>query len=148
MKDLLKYIYSRRSCILWGLACTAIFGAVFALYGIDMRVIGYPLLLCTVVTAGFFLRKFLREKRKHRELEALYGAADVESDSLPVPENRAEEDYQEIIRGLQTALRREKETQEEARKDMEDYYANLKFLYFALKDINRKTYQKLLEANR
>ena len=45
MKDLLKYIYSRRSCILWGLACTAIFGAVFALYGIDMRVIGYPLLL-------------------------------------------------------------------------------------------------------
>ena len=32
--------------------------------------------------------------------------------------------------------------------DMEDYYANLKFLYFALKDINRKTYQKLLEANR
>ena len=123
MKDLLKYIYSRRSCILWGLACTAIFGAVFALYGIYMRVIGYPLLLCTVVTAGFFLRKFLREKRKHRELEALYGAADVESDSLPVPENRAEEDYQEIIRGLQTALRREKETQEEARKDMEDYYA-------------------------
>ena len=54
MKGILRFIGSRRVTLLWGILCAAVFAAVFALYGIDLRVIWYPLLLCAVLTAGFF----------------------------------------------------------------------------------------------
>lgn len=119
----MRSIYSRRSYILWGIICILIFAAVFALYGIDMRVIWYPLLLCAVVTVIFLLRGIVRDREKHRELEMLRDAQDVDREMLPKPESRTEEDYQEIVCTVQARLRSEKEAQEEARKDMEDYYA-------------------------
>lgn len=123
MKDIMRSIYSHRSYILWGIICILIFMAVFAPYGIDMRVIWYPLLLCAVVTVVFFLRGFFREREKHRELMSLREAQDVDREMLPQPETRKEEDYQELVCAVQERLRNEKEAQEEARKDMEDYYA-------------------------
>ena len=50
-------------------------------------------------------------------------AEDVDREMLPQPETRKEEDYQELVCAVQERLRNEKEAQEEARKDMEDYYA-------------------------
>ena len=44
-------------------------------------------------------------------------------ESLPEPESRTEEDYQEILLNMQEKLQKEKERQNESRKDMEDYYA-------------------------
>lgn len=119
----MRSIYSHRSYILWGIICILIFMAVFALYGIDMRVIWYPLLLCAVVTVIFLLRGIVRDREKHRELEMLREAQDVDREMLPKPESWTEEDYQELVCAVQEKLRSERETQEEARKDMEDYYA-------------------------
>ena len=119
----MRSIYSRRSYILWGIICILIFAAVFALYGIDMRVIWYPLLLCAVVTVIFLLRGIVRDREKHRELEMLREAQDLEREMLPKPESWTEEEYQELVCAVQEKLRSERETQEEARKDMEDYYA-------------------------
>ena len=119
----MRSIYSRRSYILWGIICILIFAAVFALYGIDMRVIWYPLLLCAVVTVIFLLRGIVRDREKHRELEMLREAQDLDREMLPKPENWTEEEYQELVCAVQEKLRSERETQEEARKDMEDYYA-------------------------
>ena len=119
----MRSIYSRRSYILWGIICILIFAAVFALYSIDMRVIWYPLLLCAVVTVIFLLRGIVRDREKHRELEMLREAQDVDREMLPKPENWTEEEYQELVCAVQEKLRSERETQEEARKDMEDYYA-------------------------
>lgn len=119
----MRSIYSRRSYILWGIICILIFAAVFALYGIDMRVIWYPLLLCAVVTVIFLLRGIVRDREKHRELEMLRDAQDVDREMLPKPESWTEEEYQELVCAVQEKLRSERETQEEARKDMEDYYA-------------------------
>ena len=123
MKDIMRSIYSHRSYILWGIICILIFAAVFALYGIDMRVIWYPLLLCAVVTVIFLLRGIVRDREKHRELEMLREAQDLEREMLPKPESWTEEEYQELVCAVQEKLRSERETQEEARKDMEDYYA-------------------------
>lgn len=123
MRDIMRSIYSHRTYILWGLICILIFAAIFALYGIDMQVIWYPLLLCVVVTAVFFLRGIVRDREKHRELKMLREAQDVDREMLPQPESRTEEDYQELVCAVQERLRNEKEAQEEARKDMEDYYA-------------------------
>ena len=119
----MRSIYSRRSYILWGIICILIFAAVFALYSIDMRVIWYPLLLCAVVTVIFLLRGIVRDREKHRELEMLREAQDLEREMLPKPESWTEEEYQELVCAVQEKLRSERETQEEARKDMEDYYA-------------------------
>lgn len=123
MRDIMRSIYSHRTYILWGLICILIFAAIFALYGIDMQVIWYPLLLCVVVTAVFFLRGIVRDREKHRELKMLREAQDVDREMLPQPESGTEEDYQELVCAVQERLRNEKEAQEEARKDMEDYYA-------------------------
>lgn len=119
----MRFIRSRRAAMLWGLLCAAVFAAVFALYGIDLQVVWYPLVLCLAATAGFFLRELHKERKKHRELELLYDAEGLERESLPVPESRMEEDYQEILLNMQEKLRRERERQAESRKDMEDYYA-------------------------
>ena len=62
MKSILRFIGNRRAILLWGVLCTAVFTAVFALYGIDLRVIWYPLVLCAAVTAGFFLRELQKEE--------------------------------------------------------------------------------------
>lgn len=123
MRDIMRSIYSHRTYILWGLICILIFAAIFALYGIDMQVIWYPLLLCVGVTAVFFLRGIVRDREKHRELKMLREAQDVDREMLPQPESGTEEDYQELVCAVQERLRNEKEAQEEARKDMEDYYA-------------------------
>lgn len=123
MKGILRFIGSRRVTLLWGILCAAVFAAVFALYGIDLRVIWYPLLLCAVLTAGFFLRELMRERKKHRELILLGDMEGIDRESLPEPESRTEEDYQEILLNMQEKLRKEKERQNESRKDMEDYYA-------------------------
>ena len=123
MKGILRFIGSRRVTLLWGILCAAVFAAVFALYGIDLRVIWYPLLLCAVLTAGFFLRELMRERKKHRELILLGDMEGIDRESLPEPESRTEEDYQEILLNMQEKLQKEKERQNESRKDMEDYYA-------------------------
>lgn len=123
MRDIMRSIYSHRTYILWGLICILIFAAIFALYGIDMQVIWYPLLLCVVVTVVFFLRGIVRDREKHRELKMLREAQDVDREMLPQPESGTEEDYQELVCAVQERLRNEKGAQEEARKDMEDYYA-------------------------
>ena len=123
MKSILRFIGNRRAILLWGVLCTAVFTAVFALYGIDLRVIWYPLVLCAAATAGFFLRELQKERKKHRELELLREAENLDRDSLPEPESRTEGDYQEILLNMQEKLRREREYQAESRKDMEDYYA-------------------------
>lgn len=123
MKSILRFIGNRRAILLWGVLCAAVFAAVFALYGIDLRVIWYPLVLCAAVTAGFFLRELQKERKKHRELELLREAENLDRDSLPEPESRTEGDYQEILLNMQEKLRREREYQAESRKDMEDYYA-------------------------
>ncbi len=61
----LSFIITVMAGVVCHLICILIFMAVFALYGIDMRVIWYPLLLCAVVTVVFFLRGFFREREKH-----------------------------------------------------------------------------------
>ena len=65
----------------------------------------------------------MRERKKHRELILLGDMEGIDRESLPEPESRTEEDYQEILLNMQEKLQKEKERQNESRKDMEDYYA-------------------------
>ena len=123
MKLLFQYICKVKKVIAWALICSVCYAVIFALYGITMAAVWYPLLLCTLVSAGFFLYGFFQFCRKHQVLESLKGGKEGIGDALPVPEGILEEDYQDLVRREETLRRREKEHGENARQDMEDYYA-------------------------
>ena len=123
MKLLFQYICKVKKVIAWAFICSVCFAVIFALYGITMAAVWYPLLLCAIVSAGFFLYGFFQFRRKHRVLERLKEGKEGIGDALPVPEGILEEDYQDLVRREETLRRREKEHGENARQDMEDYYA-------------------------
>ena len=123
MKLFRKYLYTLRRTAVWALLCAVCFAAVFALCGIEWRIVWYPLLLSGVLTIGFLLCGYLRFVRKHRMLIYLLEGGGPYGDSLPEPGSLTEEDYQKLILASEQARRTERETWELAQKDTEDYYA-------------------------
>ena len=123
MKLLFQYICKVKKVIIWAVLCSVCFAVIFALYGITMAAVWYPLLLCALVSVGFFIWGFLDFRRKHRMLESLKKGKEGVGDALPAPEGVLEEDYQDLVRREESLRRREKEHGENARQDMEDYYA-------------------------
>lgn len=71
MKLFRKYLYTLRWTAVWALLCAVCFAAVFALCGIEWRIVWYPLLLSGVLTIGFLSCGYLRFVRKHRMLTYL-----------------------------------------------------------------------------
>lgn len=108
---------------IWLLICGAVFAVVFALYGIGMRVVWYPLLLSAVFGALFVAAGFMKYRKKHLELERLKPGDGPVTDYLPAAGSLLEEDYQELIKKLEEEQRFRREEWETARRDMEDYYA-------------------------
>lgn len=123
MKLFRKYLYTLRWTAVWALLCAVCFAAVFALCGIEWRIVWYPLLLSGVLTIGFLSCGYLRFVRKHRMLTYLLEGGGPYGDSLPEAGSLTEEDYQKLILASEQARRTERETWELAQKDTEDYYA-------------------------
>lgn len=123
MKLLFAYFYRLRTAAVWAALCAACFAVVFALCGITMKAVWYPLLLCGVISVVFFLVGFYRFRKKYRTLERLREGNQNAGDALPLPGELMEEEYQELIRRVEELHRKEKERAENGRRDMEDYYA-------------------------
>lgn len=126
MKRLFRYLYDCRYVWAWGALCALSFGAVFALYGIRMEAVWYPLLLSGAFGAVFFAAGFLKHKKKHEELQCIDFARGVFPDildALPEADSLTESDYQKMLVQMEKAFREERKKQEDARRDLEDYYA-------------------------
>ena len=123
MKLFWKYLYGLRRTAVWAVLCVGCFAVVFALYGVDLGMVWYPLLLCAVFTAVFLLCGYLRFLRKHRMFLSILEGGGPYGDSLPVPAGIGEEDYQKLVLAAEEAHRSDREAWEAARKDTEDYYA-------------------------
>ena len=95
MKPFFKYLYDCRYVWLWGLISGGIFAGVFALYGIRMEAVWYPLLLSALCGLLFVVLGFLRFRRKHMELERLQPQEAPCADYLPRADSLTERDYQE-----------------------------------------------------
>ena len=74
MKQFFRYLYDCRYVWLWAMISGAIFAGVFALYGIRMEAVWYPLLLSALFGLLFLVLGFLKYRRKHIELERLSGS--------------------------------------------------------------------------
>lgn len=123
MKLFVQYLYSRRHVLFCALFCAAAYGVIFFLYGIDMQAVWYPLLICLFFAALFMLSGYFHMKKRHLELGQISRYDGVFEECLPPASNLIEEDYQTMIARLEEKNRKEKESQELAKKDMQDYYA-------------------------
>lgn len=123
MKLFGKYLRTVRGTAVWAVLCAGCFAAVFALSGIDWRMMWYPLLLCALLTIGFLLCGYLRFAGKHRMLTHLLEGGGPYEDFLPEPGSGMEEDYQKLLLASEKARQTDREAWELAQKDTEDYYA-------------------------
>ncbi len=123
MKRFFRYLCDCRYVWLWALMSAATFAGVFALYGIPVEAAWYPILLSAVFGLIFLVLGYLRFRRKHIELERLKPGNSPCAEYLPRADSLTEQDYQDLVFREEAANRARKEEWDNARKDMNDYYA-------------------------
>lgn len=123
MKQFLRYLYDARPVWEWGAVSAAAFAAVFALYGADIRMVWYPLLITAVFGLIFLLRGFYRYRKRHQRLKNILCGGRPFSEMLPEAESLTEKDYQELLVRTEEAQKKERELWEEKSRDLADYYA-------------------------
>ena len=126
MKRFFRYLYDCRYVWVWAVFCSVIFAVVFALYGIKMEAVWYPILLSALLGIAMLIMGFVRRGRKHRELERVKLSGEILpdiSDMLPRAGSLTEEDYQTLLLRMEAAYREKKGEWDAARHDMNDYYA-------------------------
>lgn len=96
-------------------ACAAVFGAVFALYGLPMGAVAYPTALCALLGLVWLARRFARVRQRCRELARMDMA---QPDALPPPEGPLEAAYQSLLR---ETVREQTET----RRSIEQHYTGM-----------------------
>ncbi|MCH5273457.1 MAG: sensor histidine kinase [Lachnospiraceae bacterium] len=122
MKLFKTYIKGYQKGILALLLFCAIFCAVFALYHLPVKAVLYPALLCFLLGTVFIAADFSRVKRRHRQLSEIKELTAAMITFMPEAERVEDEDYQEIIRTLQSEVAN-LETLTSARyRDMMEYY--------------------------
>lgn len=116
--------YLKHSCKFAALFlyCALIFAVTFYLYGLTLYAVLYPTLLCLSVIAVFSVLKSIRNQRKHNELTHISNLTADMIDALPEPQSLIEEDYQTVIKNLQSEIRTLKKSDDEKIRETVDYY--------------------------
>ena len=120
---LIRWLRARRWAILLWVLFIGIFVLLFALYGLPLRALVYPAVICAVLGLVFLFLSWRRAKEKHRELSALAETLPESlAELLPSPETTEDEDYARLIR-LTAEREQALRAAEDARyRDTVDYY--------------------------
>ncbi len=122
MKNFLGYLYGRRYTILFYCLLAAFLTVSFMLYALPVTAVIYPCLCAAFAGMMLLVAGFFKERQKLRQLEVCKTSGILDPLELPLPSDRTEEEYREIISGL---LEREAAAREKAGADyagMMDYY--------------------------
>lgn len=126
MRRFFRYFYDYRGVCIWICLSGAVFAWVFALYGIGLEAVWYPLLISALFGAIMLAAGYARSRKRRRSMEQVLSSEtlfpDV-TDILPGAGSLAEEDYQALIGKMENAYRAKKGEWDAARRDMADYYA-------------------------
>ena len=126
MRRFFRYFYDYRGVCIWLCLSGAVFAVVFAMYGITLEAVWYPLLISALFGAIMLAAGFARSGKRRRGMEQVLSSEalfpDV-TDILPRAGSLAEEDYQALIGKMENAYREKKGEWDAARRDMADYYA-------------------------
>ena len=95
--------------ILYALFCAGISAAVFILFQMNMAAVAYALILCAVPGVLLLAIRYLRARRRHRELLRLAESAAQVLPDFPPPRTAAEADYQALLRQQDQAWRDKEE---------------------------------------
>ncbi len=97
---MLGYLKFRRRDALMLLLFTALFAAVFALYGLMWQAALYAAALCLTVMLALTVPDYLRYRERRALMAILKREITVSLDRLPTPLNPVEADYQALVRAL------------------------------------------------
>lgn len=112
---------NRRYFLLLGLS-VLIFFAIFALYGLPMKAVLYPALLCAVLLLLFLLQSGRKALQKHRTLVSLRNLPDNLPEQLSDFDTTSDRDYREIIGALLEKSARQETDSRQRLTDSMDYY--------------------------
>lgn len=122
MKIWLEYLrYHRETLLLTGLMA-GIFLLVCTLYQLPAEPVEYGFVLWLVLALSLMGIDFARFLNRHRKLEEAAGLANVSLEGLPEPKNLLEQDYRELVQGLDRMKREGESAYSMKYRDMMDYY--------------------------
>ena len=108
-----RYIQSRKKVIVVCMLIAGAFSAVYLLFGLPDIVAAYPLALSLLIAVSAGAMDFAAYRNRHGMLSR---------GELPAPVDLLEEDYQQIIAGLQEEAKRSASRAAEEYGSMMDYY--------------------------
>ena len=122
MSFLWRYLYQRRVVFSAIAVVTLIFAVSFLLYRLPLGAIAYPALLCGIMGFALLVYDFIRVKKAHTRLVEICEMSSELIDSLPQADTILNEDYQEIIKSLQTEIRALENQSDLRYRETVDYY--------------------------
>ena len=97
------YVKQRKSGLLMFALFSAVFLVTFYLYELPAAAVGYPVVICAVLSFVFFAADFCRTVKKHRRLSEISRMTAETMEHFPEARSQDDEDYRAVIE----ALRRE-----------------------------------------
>ena len=119
---LISYLKRQWKLLLLLAGITAVFAAVFSLYGLPVEAVAYAALLCLALGAVLFGLGYSAFLRRHRELEHLLRRAGEPVLPLPPPRGALEADYQALLRAVCADRVRLAAENRDRLEDLTDYY--------------------------
>ena len=119
---LISYLKRQWKLLLLLAGITAVFAAVFSLYGLPVEAVAYAALLCLALGAVLFGLGYSAFLRRHRELEHLLRRASEPVLPLPPPRGTLEADYQALLRAVCADRVRLVAENRDRLEDLTDYY--------------------------
>lgn len=116
------YIRQRRKGIFLFVLFCAVFFLTFALYHLPIEAVLYPALLCMILGFVFLVVDFSQVKRKHRQLSEMSEWTAALISSMPAVKSVEDEDYQAIIKVLQSEVANLETLTATRYYDMMEYY--------------------------
>lgn len=122
MHFFIRYIKERKREIAVFLLFSVIFAVSFWLYHLPIKAIIYPVLLCFLLGIILIIIDYNKVRKKHVQLSEIKNLTAAMISSFPRSDCIEEEDYQQIMKALQTEIA-DLETEAGTRyQDMVDYY--------------------------
>lgn len=122
MKLLIRYCRENLFLLLLGCAMHVILIGLYLLYEFPLDAILYPILLCDGIAMLYALIRFFRYRSHYIVLSRILEPDEVPDDVYPKAVSGIEEELYRIICSLQSSLLSIKEENEQAQRDMIDYY--------------------------
>lgn len=122
MRLLADYVNYHKKALLLFLVMSAIWCGTSFLFSVPWPVSLYSLLLCSAAGLAVAAWDFLRFRQRHEELQYLEKEITDSMDSMPLPWDLLEQDYQNVVKASFQSSQKLAFDADRRYQDMEDYY--------------------------